>query len=144
VQIHEHFFTTPITLHRNIIQCILFQSYSKMNGLLHKFKSEIIDIEIFDLYKLIHLSNKELIFAWPFHAIKKHHSISFNNLKHRLSLTYQKKFKWILTKTNNEIRNNIKLICYSYHSINNKYSLTYKKYKIRIQKKIFPLIYNQI
>jgi len=77
-----------------------FKAIRKLNGLLHNFKSEILKIEIFDLYKLIrHLNNELSLLShdistilppamWD--SIKRHHSISFNNFKYRLDRNHQK------------------------------------------------------
>jgi len=86
-----------------------FKAVRKLNGALQNFKSEILEIEIFDLYKLIRLLNNELShlsqdisailppLIW--HSIKKHHLIAFNNLKYRLFRIHQKKLKGLITKT---------------------------------------------
>jgi len=107
----SHCLKTPINVHN-------FKAVRKLNGLLHKFKSEILEIEIFNLYKLIRLSNNELSLLsqdisniippamWD--SIKRHHLISFNNFKYRLNRNYYKKLKGLIIKTTNEKINKIK------------------------------------
>jgi len=59
-------------------------------------------------------------FVWD--SIKKHHSHSFHNFKHRLFLSHYNKFIGLLIKTKKKFINNIS-INYSYHSSKNKFSI---------------------
>jgi len=106
----------------------------KLKGLTHKFKFELLKIEIFDLYKYIHFLNNELyslyrdlslllpIFVWD--LIKKHHFNLFNRAKHRSFLSHYKKFNRLLTVSRIESTKNIKKINYTYFFTNKKFALT--------------------
>jgi len=129
---------TPVTVQN-------FKAIRKLNGVLHNFKTELLEIEIFDIYKLIRYLNNELSLLSQdmssilppaiWNSIKRHHSISFNNLKYRLNRNHQKKLNGLIKKTSNEKINKIKRIQYSYHTTRNRYSQnTYSDSSSKIQR----------
>jgi len=108
-----------------------YKANRKLSGLLIDFKSQLIRIEISDLYGYIRFLNKELpslsrnlshllpTFVWD--AIKLHHFNSFDNLKHRLFLSHYKKFKGLLINSDKASKKNTKDINYTYCANKNKF-----------------------
>jgi len=108
-----------------------YKAIRKFEGLISKINSELLRIEIFDSYKYLHSLNNELSslsnilnrlfpnFIWD--SIKKHHFCSFNNYKHRLNLSHNKKFLGLITKNNKEFMEKITKINYSFLSTHKKY-----------------------
>jgi len=103
----------------------------KLEDLILKFKTELVHIEIFDLYKHIHFLNKDLAYSsnalhrlLPRHvwnSITKHHSFLFDRFKWTIHSSHRKKFMGLLTKTHMELINKIPRINYTFSHTNNNF-----------------------
>lgn len=106
-----------------------FRSIKRLDGLLFRFKKQILNIEIRDLYRLISFLHEKLyditryvasnlpVHIW--NEILKHHFISFGNFHDRLHNKHNNKFNWLLKRKQDQYLKNIKPIKLSY-STNNK------------------------
>jgi len=103
----------------------------RLNGCLFNFKVQIIRLEIFDLYRLLHYLNNELDFLTreiqhslpPYirDSIFTHHFHSFDNFKHRIFRTHFNKLRGLLNQKRNQRISSVKNISYTYFPNVNKF-----------------------
>jgi len=108
------------------IHVMNYKAVRRYNVLLKKFRLDLIKIEIFDLYKHLHLFNKELLHLtnslhrllpfWFWSSILKHFSYLFHNSYHSLYLSHRKKFKGLCNRQHKQMISNIHSIKYTYQS----------------------------
>jgi len=99
---------------------------------LNKFKTELLKVEIFDLYKHLHIFNKELFYLtnslhrlvhfrfWS--SILKYFAYFFHNANHSLYLLHRKKFLGLSIRQQKDYINNIPSINYTYRYSSEEYS----------------------
>jgi hypothetical protein len=128
-----------------------YKAKKKLERILTNFKLNILNIEIFDLHRQIHLFHRtELRTAFVlsnelptqiWNAIHKHHTTSFHNFHRRTSERHYKKFIWLLNNKNIKQINEITPINYSVTTNNegNQFSnnsFINDNYNINIEPKI--------
>jgi len=100
-----------------------YKSYSRLGIALHRFRKTMLDIEIFDLNRIIDSLTEELSYnsrcisdslpTYIWNNTTKHHFHSFKNLHIKLYLSYKKKFSGLLHKFNINKAKKIKPINFS-------------------------------
>jgi len=109
-----------------------YKSFSRLESALQGFKTKLLNIEIFDVNRIIDSLTKKLSYfgrvlsdSLPAHIwnnMNNHHFRSFHNLYVKLQSTHRKKFQWISHKTKVNNIKRIKSIEYACNMKDHNYS----------------------